>query len=176
MIRVTLEVNGRVFEQFVDDVSAVPAAFIDTLEREYVPAENARYGDILNTSPGPTKHPFQFATESSMRLYFWAARTGNLPTTDGGVRQWKVEGRRVDEHTYEVWLVNDALDSGIPGVRGPVNPATYVFGPRQVPGHANTGFPNVYLTLAQERSTSAVNALTLFGRTFKGVSFGSANR
>lgn len=164
---VTLEVNGRVFEQVVEDLSELPQRFIDTLESQVVPRAQVRLGGILNAHPGPTKHPFEFATERSMRLYQWGKRTGNLPTTDGGVRQWKVEGRRVDDQTYEVWLVNPAIDSGIPGVRGPVHPSIYVFGPRQVQGHANTGFPNVYLTLAEERGPIAADALAAFGLTFR---------
>lgn len=164
MITVTLEVNGRTFQQQVDDLSKIPEQIIDGLERQVVPKAQVRFDQKLNASPGPAKQPFEFATDKSRKFYLWAKRTGNLPTYET-VRQWKIEGRRVDANTYEIWLVNNSIDSGVAGVRGPVNPAVYVYGPRQVPGHANTGWPNVYLTLADERGNVAADALTVFGVT-----------
>ncbi len=152
MIGVTLEVNGRVFQQFVDDLSVLPQRFIDVLQSEYVPAENLRWGGLLNQPPGPVRLPFEFGSEKSRRFYFANFDTPYQRT--GATQKWKVEGRRVDANTYEVWLVNE-------------NPnAPFVYGPRQVAGHTTTGWPNVYLTLAAERGESATNAIALFASRF----------
>lgn len=95
----------------------------------------------LTEEPGPAVYPFQFATDKSRAFYFWQFK-GEIPYLRTGMLR--------DSWTFDI------SSSGTPGrfaglfgaVTGNIrvvlvntDPASiYVYGPRQVPGHRNTGW------------------------------------
>lgn len=90
--------------------------------------------------PGPTHHPFEFATDRSRRYYF-ASRKGKLPyprTGDLG-RAWRVD-------------IDRRRNDGMIAVRNTSPAAIYVIGAFQVAGHRNTGwgkgFPKTLETIS----------------------------
>lgn len=101
---------------------------------------------IISAYPGAALYPFQFATDASRRYYFWRYRD-RLPYTRtmALANDWSVVAS--GQLGGGVFSTFTALASGqrIGGtltitVFNAAPEATYVYGPRQVPGHANTGW------------------------------------
>lgn len=91
--------------------------------------------DELRYYPRPAVLPFQFATPKSRRWYFWAVRTGRIKTSNGRYQRSGALGAG--------WQVSLFFSDSAVGmaVRNPRKEVKYVTGKRQVPGHANTGWP-----------------------------------
>lgn len=80
----------------------------------------------FSKEPGPVKLPFQFATERSRRAYFATNGFGNgIPYQRKGKvsKQWKTQIQKLNI------IIFNASPAG-----------KYVYGPRQVAGHKNTGW------------------------------------
>lgn len=91
--------------------------------------------DELRYYPRPAVLPFEFATAKSRRWYFWAVRTGLIKTSTGRYQRTGdlARGWRVD-----IVFGDGAVALSVGNKRKEVK---YVTGKRQVPGHANTGWP-----------------------------------
>src|SRR5689334_19386307 len=88
----------------------------------------------LQYEPGPAKMPFDFETEKSRRYYFWLISQGKIKTANGHYvrshalsRGWKV-GLSIDPDLIVISAENKKKYE------------RYVTGPRQVRGHAATGW------------------------------------
>lgn len=88
----------------------------------------------LSIMPGPAVHPFAFATPKSRRWYFWAVSQGIIPTDGNGYLR--------SGETARSWFftINPLAKGASIGVGNAKEHATFVYGPRQVPGHRVTGW------------------------------------
>ncbi len=105
-----------------------PKQFYATVNNVVLPKAQAQIDALLNKEPPPVQYPFLFATPKSRRYYF-ATHDAPFQRT-GEVRQWRVILKAFSGQTIEMSFENPS----------PVAP--FVFGPRQQPGHANTGWVN----------------------------------
>jgi hypothetical protein len=95
---------------------------------------------VLGTYP-PARglNKFRFATARSRRWYF-ANHDGKYQRTGALGKAWKAR-LSITRAGFSVAVSNSA------------NAASYVYGPRQVPGHADTGWPqadDLFLSLASD--------------------------
>lgn len=146
-------------QAFADAARGAPRRLFELVNSELLPSATAEAEKLLNVEVGPVKLPFQFASARSRRFYMAAARKGELPNVGpngyertGKSRTWKVQLQSASGDVFEVVATNEAPY------------ATYVFGPRQVPGHALTGHPNAEEIIAGIRPTQRDKVVSLFFR------------
>ena len=104
--------------------------------------------DELRYYPRPAVHPFAFATAKSRRWYFWAVRTGKIKTVGG---RYQRTGALASGWQVNVFFSDGAVGMSVSNKRKEVK---YVTGKRQVPGHANTGWPKHEATIDFWRKAS----------------------
>lgn len=136
MIRVVRLVDADVLNELREAISESPREFYNVVNRRVLPEAQARLEKRLNVDPGPVARPFEFATAKSRRYYF-ATHEGAYQRT-GGVRKWRVILKAFSGQTVELTFENPS----------PV--AQWVYGPRQVPGHKRTGWPQADPLIAEE--------------------------
>lgn len=113
-------------------------AFPNVLQNEVIAAFNRdikpHFLADLQYEPGPAKMPFEFETEKSRRYYFWLIKQGKVNTANGHyVRTHKLsKGWKVGVSADDELIVISAENK--------MKYEQYVTGPRQVRGHANTGW------------------------------------
>lgn len=137
MIGLRLEVDTSVLTDNAAQFGTVAERLHEYVRGVVLPALQPAINNALNIAPGPVKTPFEFASAASRRYYF-ATHNGPYRRT-GRVLSWAGE-LTVNRDTGYIEAVN----------RVPY--AAHVFGPRQVPGHRNTGWNNAavrVLTLQQ---------------------------
>ena len=127
MIGVELIFNTSAVVGMTNDVQTSTARMHAYVQAEILPALQPAINDALNRPPGPVKRPFEFATARSQR-WFFANRKGGYRRT-GAVLVWR-GGLDIDGATGTILAVN------------PVSYSRYLYGPNQVRGHFNTGWPN----------------------------------
>lgn len=135
MIRATPLFDTREIENLIAFLDAYPElateAVSDALKREVIPPLLSE----LRHVPGPSKHPWAFATAKSRRWWFYAVRAGLVPT-DGEryVRSGKL---------MAAWKVRISVDDDtvVLSAENKNKAIRYVTGDRQVRGHKNTGWP-----------------------------------
>ena len=116
------------------------------IQQNVVPRVEQDVIALLAPYPGPAVYPFEFATDKSRRFYFWRFKD-RIPYQRTGAfgAAWSV-------------VVNGQVGGGLFGllagfitarpqtgritldILNESDAAQYVYGPRQVPGHANTGW------------------------------------
>lgn len=136
MLRVQVALDDSVLKALRDALADSPREFYDVVNRRLLPQAQKRLDKALNTAPGPVARPFQFATDKSRRYYF-ATHKGGYQRT-GAVLQWRIILKAFSGRTVEL-----TFENAVPY-------AKYVFGPRQVPGHARTGWKNADKVLPGE--------------------------
>jgi len=109
------------------EVHQLPGRYRRAIIKEVIP-QVQKYARLLTSRyPGPTKHPFAFATPKSRRWFF-----ANVPAPYMRTRflaeSWDVNLYLEDDDGFSIQMDNDAPY------------AQYVYGPRQVPGHRVTGW------------------------------------
>lgn len=128
------------------------------LEQNVKPGLEADVQAMMSYPP-PAVYPFQFATDLSRRYYFWAYK-GQIPymRTENLLHSWIVEVNAVLQGS------GAALSVAVSNT----NPVSiYVYEPRQVPGHRNTGwlfnrpalFDSAHARIAAEWGPSVRDAL-----------------
>jgi hypothetical protein len=159
VIRIDIEARLDSLKAFADAARGAPARLLQLVNSELLPSANAEAERQLNAPVGPVRRPFAFESDASRNFYLWAARTGQLPNVGpdgyqrtGQSRTWKISLRNSAGDAFEVVASNDAPY------------ASYVFGPRQVPGHALTGHPNAEAIISQLRPTNRDKVVSLFYR------------
>lgn len=105
------------------------------LQTELKPELQADVDALAAEPPPPVSDPFQFATEKSRIFYILMVRE-NPTLTDG--HHWIWTG--IIESGFSV-EVSDRLRGNLIRIRNIQPDAIFVFGPRLVPGHALTGWP-----------------------------------
>lgn len=105
------------------------------VNQRIIPAAQKQVDARLNKAPGKVKYPFEFATAKSRRWYF-ANRMPPYRRT-GQSLQWRLRLMVIDGQTFRIVS------------QEPHAAAKYVFGPRQVPGHRNTGWPDANLVFIE---------------------------
>lgn len=130
-------------------MQAFPTLFQDSVyaafDREVRPHLLAE----LQYEPPAAKLPFPFETEKSRRYYMWLVRTGKVKTANGHYvrshklsRGWKV-GLSIDDELIVLSAENKARYE------------KWVTGPRQVRGHAASGWIKRQLTIDYWADASA---------------------
>jgi len=144
MIRVKAEIDTDVIQALKETYRAAPRTLLTVVNRSILPRSQDRIDAKLNTEPGPVVHPFVFASPESQRWYFAnkvpkqrGKKRGKYPRS-GKILAWKILLRPFNGESFELEAFN------------PREEATFVFGPRQVLGHRNTGWPNAQDFMAQE--------------------------
>jgi hypothetical protein len=136
MLRITRIVDDDVLNELRESIADSPKEFYNVVNRRVLPEAQARLEKRLNIDPGPAVHPFEFATPKSQHYYF-ATHEGAYQRT-GGVRKWRVILKAFSGQSIELTFENPS----------PI--ARWVYGPRQIPGHKRTGWPEADPVLAQE--------------------------
>lgn len=136
MLRIQTVLDDSALKALREAILSSPRDFYSVVNRTILPQAQARLTKALNTAPGPVSRPFAFATAKS-RAYYFATHEGPYRRT-GAVLQWRVILKAFTGQTVELTFEN------------PVPYAQYVFGPRQVPGHRNTGWPNADKELPEQ--------------------------
>lgn len=115
---------------------------------------------LLAPYPGPAVYPFQFATDRSRRYYFWRFK-GQIPYPRSGAMAaaWMVQTTALNGNflTRLVGFVRQQQSGGMIIITiSNDDPAfIYVYQPRQVAGHRNTGWNEL---LESNRETVIENA------------------
>lgn len=145
MFRVTHTFRLRRLPRLRDLYPRAVRALERRIEQNVVPRVIADL-PMIASYPGPAVYPFQFATDKSRRFYFWKYR-GQIPYLRTGAlaADWSVIANGqlgggvfntltalVRSQRLSGTLTIDVFNSSPYG--------TYVYGPRQVPGHAATGW------------------------------------
>lgn len=111
--------------------------FVNTLQRDALVMVKTKIAPY----PGPSVHPFEFATERSKRWYFANLAEGKIPT-DG--KRYKRQHNL--ENAWEVKMDRRGLNTFMT-INNSAPYAVFVYGPgvlittrRQVPGHRRTGW------------------------------------
>lgn len=136
MISTRLKVNTGPLLAIQRQARQTPALMGKTFQRN-AGRVTRRFLDELTTEPRPAVHPFGFATPKSRRWYFYAVRAGLIPTDGKRYRR-----RGVISRAWKI-TVKPTVEGGEAVLENNQAAAQYVYGPRQVPGHAITGWPNV---------------------------------
>lgn len=126
--RVRVSIDDTVLKRLRDAIQSSPRDFYTVVSRQVLPAAQKRLDEALNTPPGPVRYPFEFASAKS-RAYYFATHEPPYVRT-GEILQWRVILMAYSGQRVEMRFENPS----------PVAP--YVFGPRQQPGHRNTGWKN----------------------------------
>lgn len=136
MIEARATVDTDALEAIQEQARKTPALMKKFFELRAKPVTR-RFLDELKDEPRPAVHPFVFATPRSRRWYFYALREGLIPT-DG--RRYKRSGL-----TIKAWrvIVKPTTGGGELVLENDQPHAQYVYGPRTVPGHLITGWPQV---------------------------------
>ena len=147
---------------FLDLPTRAQAQFRRELPRTVQPALQSLVKQLIAPPPGPVVHPFEFATAKS-RAWYFANKVPKVPTGGGHQfasaksRAWffankvgKNNRRPRPTGSYQrtgqieaSWVVIIGFqirDLGLITVTNLKPASIYVFGPRQVPGHARTGW------------------------------------
>lgn len=146
MIRLYLNIDRDALEATVTDLDGVTERLHTAVRTVVLPKLQPSLQRALNTPPGPVSKPFAFATAKSRAFYFANFRPPYRRT--GRVLSWMGE-LEVDGRSGTILSVNDTPY------------ARWVYGPRQVPGHANTGWPNATaqaLSIAPEAEGLVIGA------------------
>jgi len=136
VVRIVRVTDDDVLEELRQAIIDSPKEFYRVVNTQVLPAAQARFEKRLNADPGPVVHPFEFATPKSQGYYFATHQGAYLRT--GGVQQWRVILKAFSGQTVELTFENPS----------PIAP--WVYGPRQVPGHQRTGWPEADPVLAEE--------------------------
>lgn len=127
------------FGPIIQKVHALPAKFRAGVYKEAVPAIQRYARQLTSRYPGRVSVPFIFATPKSRRWYF-ANKSAPYRRTRVLGQGWNIGLRVSGRANLSITMYND------------VNYAEHVYGPRQVPGHANTGWrplDDIYLRVSQ---------------------------
>lgn len=136
--------------------------FPDLLQDEVIAAFNRDIRPFLlaglQYEPGPAKMPFEFASEKSRRYYFWLVSQGKVKTANGHyVRSHKLsKGWRVGISADEDIVVMSAENR--------VKYERWVSGPRQIRGHAATGWVQRQKTIAFWTEAAAESTMKVADR------------
>lgn len=109
------------------EIHQLPGRYRRAILKDVVPPAR-KYARLLTSRyPGPVKRPFKFATDRSRRWFF-----ANVPVPYIRTRQlaeaWDVDVVLEPDDGLSLSMVNES------------EYAEFVYGPRQVPGHAITGW------------------------------------
>jgi len=132
MYYASLDIPRDVLQAQRETVKTAPGKMGDYMVNVVKPEVQSLVQAELAPYPGEAVHPFAFATAKSRRWYFAnrvpkGSKQGRYPRTGDLAQEWVVE---VDRRRNE----------GFMSVRNTDPAAIYVFGARQVPGHARTGW------------------------------------
>lgn len=163
MIRTEILYDARPIElarQFIE-------AFPDVLQDEVIAAFNRDIRPFLlaelQHEPPAAKMPFDFETEKSRRYYFWLVSQGKVKTANGHyVRSHKLSrGWRVGISADEDLIVMSAENR--------VKHERWVTGPRQIRGHAATGWVQRQKTIAFWTEAAAESTMKVADKLLNNV-------
>lgn len=133
--RMSLKVNENLLNRLRELPERSQRNLRRKLQTELKPELQADVDALAAEPPPPVSDPFQFGTEKSRIFYILMVRE-NPTLTDG--RHWIRTG--IIESGFSV-EVSDRLRGNLIRIRNIQPDAIFVFGPRLVLGHANTGWP-----------------------------------
>lgn len=151
MYYASLEIPRDVLQAQRETIQTAPGKMGDYIATVVKPEVESLVQSRLAPYPGPAVLPFEFATVKSRRWYFAnrvpsGSKKGRYQRTGDLAQEWIVE---VDRRRNE----------GFMSVRNTDPAAIYIFGNRQVSGHARTGwgkdFPEV-IGLISDRATDLI--------------------
>lgn len=132
MYYASLDIPRDVLQAQRETVKTAPGKMGDYIANVVKPKVQSLVQAHLAPYPGEAVHPFTFATARSRRWYFAnrvprGSKQGRYKRTGDLAQEWRVDiDRRRNEGFMSVLNTDPA--------------AIYIFGNRQVPGHAQTGW------------------------------------
>lgn len=132
MYYASLDIPTDVLQAQRETIKTAPGKMADYIVNVVKPQVQTLVQSELAPYPGEVVHPFEFATAKSRRWYFAnrvqrGSKQGRYQRSGDLAQEWVVE---VDRRRNE----------GFMSVRNTDPAAIYIFGARQVPGHARTGW------------------------------------
>lgn len=132
MIKPTLIFTNSKLEELQQRAATAPRRIRLAARRELLASAEKLAEHVYQQPPGPVVYPFKFATDKSRIAYFASNGFGHgIPYIRTGAlgSAWQINA---------IIVGNDVVVLASNDAKG----APFVFGPRQVPGHRRTGWPN----------------------------------